>query len=245
MTARYSGLLLLALCLAGAPAIGDNHYYDHLAEDEKSPFYDFKQNGVETYCTVPRLGVSPRFGNTDIAPNQGATITDAEAQQAYACIRDAMLEGYLESGYPAVAEYQDWRRFSTVPYASRAHSTRYVHNYANRIAAPYYARYEQSGRLPEGAMLAKDSFVVTRDGRVVYSALAIMEKMPPGFNPSGGDWRYTLILPDGRLFGSTGDRDAYTVQFCQECHQDAGEDRDFLFFMPKRYRVGSAGSGEN
>jgi hypothetical protein len=61
----------------------------------------------------------------------------------------------------------------------------------------------------------------------VFSALAMMEKMPPGFNPTGGDWRFTLILPDGRLFGSTNAEDEYTVEFCQKCHIDAGADRLF------------------
>jgi hypothetical protein len=148
-----------------------------------------------------------------------------------------MREGYAKSGYTPAAEYMDWQQFTTGPYLSRAHMKRYVSNYANKIAAPYYGRYEQSGKLPVGSALAKDSFVISKGGRVIFSALAIMEKMPPGFNPAGGDWRFTLVLPDGRLFGSTHADDEYTVEFCQKCHVDAGADRDFLFFMPKKYRI--------
>jgi len=30
-----------------------------------------------------------------------------------------------------------------------------------------------------------------------------MEKMPSGFSYVTGDWRYSMIMPDGSLFGET------------------------------------------
>jgi hypothetical protein len=240
MTGKLLFLFTTAFYLPGAsvnPAGAADTLYDHMAENSESPFYDFKQNGVETFCTVPSVGESPGFGAADIAPQEAAIVGDAEARKAYECIKSDMRDGYAKSGHPHATDYMDWQAFSTGPYPSRAHMRRYVNNYANKIAAPYYGRYEQSGKLPVGSIVAKDSFVISKGGRVVFSALAMMEKMPPGFNPTGGDWRFTLILPDGRLFGSTNAEDEYTVEFCQKCHIDAGADRDFLFFLPNKYRV--------
>lgn len=238
MNFKISGYaLVFSLMLAASFSItADNHdKYNYSTQSDDGSFAAFKENGVETYCTVSRLG-SPGFGNTAIGPEGGAKINDEEAVEAHDCIRYDMQDGYAKSGHPFAKEYQDWQQFSSGPYLSSAHSKRYVNNYANAIAAPFYAKYEQSGPFPPGSVLAKDSFVVTDEGRVLYSALGLMEKMTAGFNPSGGDWRFTLILPDGRIFGSTNADDDYTVEFCQKCHEDAGADQDFLFFMPYKYR---------
>ena len=228
--------LMLLMVSVGAHA--QNYSFDQKMEgnDKDGSFAAFKQNGVETFCTVSRIGDSPSFGNTEVGPKGGAKLTDEEALEAYDCIRFDMQDGYAKSRHPYAKNYMEWEQFSNRPYLSKSHSRRYVTNYANAIAAPFYRNYEQSGTLPPGSVLAKDSFVVTPGGRVVYSALGLMEKMPAGFNPEGGDWRFTMILPDGRIFGSTNADDSFTVEFCQKCHQDAGADQDYLFFMPNKYR---------
>jgi len=65
----------------------------------------------------------------------------------------------------------------------------------------------------------------------------VMEKMPQGFNPVSGDWRYTMIMPDGSLFGVTNAEGSDRVEFCVTCHKMAGEQTDHLFYIPERYRV--------
>jgi phosphoserine aminotransferase len=64
-----------------------------------------------------------------------------------------------------------------------------------------------------------------------------MEKMPAGFNPASRDWRYTMIMPDGSLFGMTKGESSERVTFCITCHQTAGDNSDHLFFVPDDYRV--------
>ena len=61
--------------------------------------------------------------------------------------------------------------------------------------------------------------------------------MPPGFNPEGRDWRYTMIMPDGTLFGTTNGEGSERVECCMECHPAAGDEQDHLFFIPKQYRT--------
>jgi hypothetical protein len=199
------------------------------------PFAVFKENVVETDCTVPRIGDSPRYGDTRIGEDDGAELTDQEARDAHDCMMEAMRRSLSASRLDVAREFTDWQRFSTGPYRSKDHHGRYVSNFVNAIAAENYARYEASGEFPVGSVLAKDSFVVSNSGRVLLGALSVMEKMEPGFNRDGGDWRYTLILPDGRVFGRTGTSDAYAVEFCQDCHVDSAQDH--VFFLPDAYRV--------
>ena len=108
-------------------------------------------------------------------------------------------------------------------------------NYANSEANAYGR--EGAGPMPEGAVLAKDSFTVTRQGDVFTGPLFLMEKMPPGFAPDSRDWRYTMIMPDGSLFGTSKGEGSDRVEFCASCHATAGDAADHLFFVPEEYMV--------
>ncbi|MFQ5784525.1 MAG: cytochrome P460 family protein [Alphaproteobacteria bacterium] len=169
-------------------------------------------------------------------------LTDEEATAAYQCIKGALKAGYSKSGLTsatglAIAEgYQDWQRYSTRPYRSETHGGRYVQNYANTVAKSY-RKFEEAGTMPVGAIIAKDSFVVT-GGRVAAGPLFVMEKMPVGFNADSGDWRYTMAMPDGKVIGTTNGAGSTNVEFCAECHTGVtGEKTDSLFFLPEEYRV--------
>ena len=150
-----------------------------------------------------------------------------------------MQTGYAKSklmsdtGLAVAAQYQGWTRYSTRAYVSDTHGGRFVQNYGNRSAAAY-GKFENAGTLPAGAVLAKDSFVV-RGGKVVGGPLFVMEKMPAGFSADSGNWRYTLVMPDGKTVGTTNGKGAANVEFCIGCHMSA-EDSDSLMFLPEDYR---------
>jgi hypothetical protein len=108
-------------------------------------------------------------------------------------------------------------------------------NWGNRTGAAYI-NYEEVGVLPAGSAIAKDSFSVGADGKVTLGPLFLMEKMQPGFNEVSGDWKYTMIMPDGSTFGTTGGAGDAAVEFCNECHAAVAEDQDYLFFLPEEYR---------
>ena len=165
-----------------------------------------------------------------------AELADADALTIYDRIRDNMVTGYGRSNDAFSTVYRTWRRYNTAPYLSATHGKRYVNNYAND-AAKAYGRFEEAGALPVGSVLAKDSFEVTDRGDVVTGPLTLMEKMQPGFNPEGRDWRYTMVMPDGTLFGTTNGEGSERVEFCMECHLAAGDEQDHLFFIPKQYRT--------
>ncbi|MBT6441481.1 MAG: hypothetical protein HOK61_03565 [Alphaproteobacteria bacterium] len=108
---------------------------------------------------------------------------------------------------------------------------RYVNNYANAKAQDY-GLYEEGGPMPVGAIAAKESFVVSPNGKIGVGPLFLMAKQAAGSSPDTGDWYYTMILPNGAV------QDAANIQkFCNDCHTIAGEDDDNLMFLPDEYRV--------
>jgi cytochrome P460 len=165
-----------------------------------------------------------------------AGLTGADALTIYNRILDDMVAGYRLSSFPDAAKYRLWRRYNTVPYRSAQHGERYVNNYANDIANDY-RHFEASGNLPKGSVLVKDSFAVTARGDVFSGPLFVMEKMSTGFNPESRDWRYSMYMPDGSLFGVTNGEGTQRVEFCITCHKLAGPEQDDMFYVPERYRV--------
>lgn len=166
-----------------------------------------------------------------------ARIDANRAEAIYQGIRGRLATDYAQSRQPQVADYQKWLRASARPYPSQTHGARYVNNYANR-AGEAYGSYERAGTLPAGAVIAKDSFSVPREGRVFPGPLFVMEKMPAGFHAPSADWRYAMIMPDGSLFGETNGAGSENVAFCIACHATRG-DQDHLFFVPEAVRVQS------
>lgn len=165
-----------------------------------------------------------------------AKLEGAEALTVYDLIRDAMAEMYALSAQPAAKTYQTWRRYNSAPYRSASHGRRFVNNYANPTARNY-GKFPDVGTLPVGSVLVKDSFVVTDRGDVVSGPLAIMEKMPAGFNPASRDWRYSQVMANGEIFGVTKGVNAERVDFCISCHRAAGAANDHLYFVLEKYRV--------
>jgi hypothetical protein len=165
-----------------------------------------------------------------------ASLSGGEAEVIYERILDRIVAAYRPSEIPAAASYRTWRRYNFVPYLSATHGNRYVNNYANAPAMSY-GQLEDGASMPAGSVIVKDSFTVTRIGDVYTGALFIMEKMPPGFSPESRDWRYTMLLPDGEIFGATKGEGSENVAFCVACHKAAGDDRDHLFFVPREYRI--------
>ncbi len=164
-----------------------------------------------------------------------AELSDAEAEAIYRRLSEAMRNGYRLSDHPVAWAYQSWSRFNTAPYRSATHGERFVNNYANGIGRAY-GSFEQAGDLPVGSIVAKDSFAVTAAGEVTPGPLFIMEKMPPGFDATSRDWRYSMIMPDGSLFGVTKGVDSQNVRFCNSCHERAGAQSDHLYFVQQAYR---------
>lgn len=174
-------------------------------------------------------------GGGHFAAPDPADLSAEAASAVYADIRDRMIAGYQLSGSGAARSFIRWQRYNTAPYRSATHGERYVNTYAN-ATAERYGIYEGAGVLPAGSTIVKDTFYVSESGGVFPGALMIMEKMEAGFSTETGDWRYSMIMPDGSLFGMTGGENAQSVAFCAACHALAAAN-DHLFFLPEAFRV--------
>ena len=171
-----------------------------------------------------------------------ADFSPEDAEAHYRDLIQRMDAGYGASDDPVAADYRKWTRYNLGPYRSATHGQRFVNNYANPIARAY-GKYEDSGRLPVGSIIAKDSFTATADGRLRPGPLFIMEKMNSGFKYVTGDWRYTMITPDGVVFGVTGGENEERVEYCIGCHL-AREAFDHLYFIPENLRVEPTENGQ-
>ena len=158
-----------------------------------------------------------------------------EAKDAYACIQGTLTAGYGKSGNAWAGQYTAWKNYANQPYVSDTHGGRYVNNYVNGRGSNY-GLYESAGPAPVGTVLAKDSFSVSPKGKVGPGPLFLMEKMAAGFSSETGDWRYTLILPNGKVLGETGGQGSKKVGFCADCHQ-AVDEQDSRFYLDEEYRV--------
>ena len=165
-----------------------------------------------------------------------AALEPAEAEAIYRRMADKMVSGYRLSRNGHASLYAKWQRYNASPYPSATHGSRYVNNYGNARTRSYATPISPM-IMPEGAVLAKDSFSVDMDGNVYPGPLFLMEKMAPGFDPEAQDWRYSMIMPDGSFFGVTGGDDDDHVRFCVTCHEAAGDENDHLFFVPEAFRV--------
>ena len=165
-----------------------------------------------------------------------ANLQPVRAEEIYQAIRDRLRDSYAKSGDPVFLAYQNWKRFTRLPYRSPNHGERFVHHYANPTAGNY-VRYEKAGPLPVGSIVIKDSFTVTKQGQVMTGPLFMMEKMPEGFVSGAGTWRFMMLRPDGSSVGLTGGANEKAVKFCADCHAKAGREHDFLYFMPDEARL--------
>jgi len=157
-----------------------------------------------------------------------------DALSIYALIKTKMAKGYGLSRNPLIKNYTNWRRFNKTPYLSATHGNRYINTYGN-ARSHKYSTLKPGEKLQTGAVLAKDSFTVTRTQGIFAGAVFVMQKLKHGASPKTGDWRYVQIMPDGSLFGDSGGDGASKMKFCYGCHRNASK-TDYLFNVREKYR---------
>lgn len=165
-------------------------------------------------------------------------VAPAEAQRLYDCIEQEIVAAYTAiEGVPGVPDYRGWQVVSTAPFVSRTHGNMFINHIVSPEALSLYRQWEEmAGRLPTGTIVAKESFLIARDGRPRAGPLFLMEKAPEGEAAATGGWIYTRIFIDGRIerTGGEGDR---SVRFCHDCH-GAVPHHDAMFFPPRDRRIG-------
>ena len=183
------------------------------------------------------LAVFPATAQTiddHLSVQDPAAVPLREGNEIYLSMRSMLADLYALSSDPTARNYQDWRRANDYPFRSATHGNRFINHYANGIAQAYG---QPSAVMPVGAIIAKDAITITASGDIFPGPLAIMEKMPAGFDPNAGNWRYTEILPDGSYIAPPEAANASSARFCVACHNTAPDGHDRLFLVPAERSV--------
>ena len=172
-----------------------------------------------------------------------------EAMAAWKCLeKQGMEKAFVGASFPGSIAYRQWPQYSKSPYTS-AHANRfvddtaeqaiYVINFANETARPY-GKYEESGAMPAGAILAKYSMVLTGEGgRVELAPAYTMKKLAAGSSPKTLDWAYDMLIPAALKAPGRAVDLAFTQADCAGCHMQYGKETDSMLFMPEEGRVTS------
>ncbi len=190
---------------------------------------------VQSVWGSDKISGDPAQPKRHFRPHEVIDLDESEALRSYDKLKETMSEAYKLSRQDTSKIYQTWRKINRVPFQSATHGRRYVNTYVNPAGAEY-GQLKEDEKMPRGSVIAKDSFTTVKNGGVFPGPLFIMEKMQAGFNYVSGDWRYTMIMPDGSLYGVTNGEGAKRVEFCIGCHLTR-EKYDHLYLVPPEYRA--------
>ena len=136
----------------------------------------------------------------------------AEVQTLYDCIKEKMRTGYAAADNAWAKEYTSWGATATLPAAPGTHGGRHLFTFANDVAFDEYVKFaDERGPMPTGSVLAKESFKVTKKGKVKAGPLFFMEKVAAGNADEFGNWVYSAYNPKGKPM-------KIKQKFCHDCH---------------------------
>lgn len=194
-------------------------------------------------AAVATIGIVPAH-QAEADVNAACTINKSvedvnydEAQDVYECLSEKMFEGYNKGNDKKrwvnadhVKNYRNWTKASTLPANPGFHAERFLLTWVNETGADAYTQFAEGVAMPEGTVIAKESFSINGKGKSKPGPLFIMEKAAEGASPKTGDWYYTMVSSKGTPQGVN----VYTA--CHACHSGF-EDSDFLAYPVEEVRA--------
>ena len=157
------------------------------------------------------FSAAPAMAQDCTAEGDPFDLDDTQVVALYDCIKDLMAERYAKEGDEIGGAYRSWAVTSTRPAVAGPHGERFLQTFANDIAAEQYLKFEEeTGPMPVGSVLAKESFKLSK-GKAKVGPLFIMTKLAEGEAPDAGDWRYDALQPNGKVM-------KIKQSFCANCH---------------------------
>lgn len=160
-------------------------------------------------------------------------LTDEQIVALYDCIKSELREGYASKGGALTSEYTGWKAAATQPAAPGVHGKRFLMTFVNEIGFDEYVKFsEERGPMPVGTVIAKESFNLSKKGKVRKGPLFFMTKAAAGGESDKyGNWVYAAFSAKGKPM-------KIKQAFCHDCHS-AYEDQDALGYPVEDYRVSS------
>lgn len=153
-----------------------------------------------------------------------------QLDDAYGCFEEQLLAGYGHSKHVLARIFGDWERDSYAPFMYDDVGERYLVVYGNDRATGDEETLWLDRGLPVGATLAAAGFSVNDEGMLIAEPLMIYEKMTQGYIFGRGNWRQTMIAPNGDLMGVTKGPGEDTLTACSDCLARSA-DRMYLALM--------------
>ena len=158
------------------------------------------------------------------------SLTPAEARAAYDCMAPRLHAAYSQSGHALARIYPDFPIPVDSPYVAELLDGRYVQVHANDRALRRDLTLFLDRDMQVGSILAAPSFTVGPDGILEPGPLTLIEKMGQAFTGPLGNYRYTLIEPDGTITGATNGYGGAQLTICSGCAAKES-DRFFLALL--------------
>lgn len=173
-----------------------------------------------------RSGIVPN--PLEVASTNQSRLTPEEAAAAYNCVSTEIETAMRESPHAVARLFSTWRKIEGVPFYEDQLGGRYVAVYANdRVETDTDIGAFVDRQIAIGGILATPSVVIDDMGIVSPGPMILAEKMPRGFTPAFGNYRYTIIDAAGQVVAATNGANKEMIALCDRC-TDQGADR--LFF---------------
>ena len=160
-------------------------------------------------------------------------LTTEQVQALYECIRDELRAGYAKADDKRTSDYTGWKAAATAPAAPGAHGNRFLMTFVNETGYAEYVKYdeERTTPMPVGTELAKESFNVSKKGKVRKGPLFFMTKVAAGEADEFGNWVYAAWSPKGKAM-------KIKQKFCHDCH-GAFDEQDAMGYPDEDVRLTS------
>ncbi|MEE9315374.1 MAG: cytochrome P460 family protein [Rhizobiaceae bacterium] len=160
-----------------------------------------------------------------------ADLTSEQVTGLYDCIKSELREGYAAMGGANTKEYTSWKAAGTAPAAPGVHGKRFLTTFVNETGYAEYVKFaEENVKMPVGSIVAKESFNVSKKGKVQKGPLFFMTKVAAGGEADKfGNWVYAAFTPKGKEM-------KIKQGFCHGCHTGY-EDQDSLGYPVEEVRV--------
>jgi hypothetical protein len=164
--------------------------------------------------TPPPCSVAPTKAE-DGSP--AATPGKEQLEAAYDCFEERLLAGYAQSKHIIAKTFGNWERASDYPFIYDQVGDQYLVVYGNDRAVGEEKTVWMDRNMPIGATVVAAGFKIDDQGVLSPAPAMIYEKMINGYTIARGNWRQTMIAPDGDIIGVTNGPGADNLTVCQDC----------------------------
>ncbi len=180
---------------------------------------------------IAMVWVTPGHAADCKVDKPAADLTLEELDTLYECVRPDLIKGYQKKKKEKALAYTDWKAASTTPQAPGTHSGQYLMTYVNPVGFDQYIQYNtDSTEMPNGTIIAKEAFTITKKGKIKKGPLLFMERVGLEAAPKTGGWKYSGLKPNGKKLK------VKAAGFCHACHQ-AWPHQNFMGYPVEAVRV--------